>query len=303
MEDPLNLKIKFKCNQKSCFSLENLIIENYKEGYTCCGHCGFIIENQIISTEKEWRDFEGDPTVRDRIGSKDDVYNIDNTFTTINDMKLQRVNIMTQKNQRVTNKTLNCYKLIRVISGLYGLPELIQKDVLEICKDVYAKNISKRDKIIVGISFMISFRKQNLFRSWREIEKMTSVKAKILSKYFNQYKMTLEKTDDIIISFNKISQYLHRRLMSFGVNFQNSNQICQVYEKYKNVDIFDNQNPDFIMSILIYLVQNNIILDNSLLPLESDLSKFLTKNSIEISLSRLKEASIKFINYQRTIKE
>lgn len=115
------------------------IVDDWKEGVRVCRNCGLQVQGQLISTNREWREFEGgEGAEKNRVGGPDDAEAAGGLSTTTTDGSLVHSNIeKTTDEGKVNFKVMEGTNLIsRLCKQQLSYPEKVESKANEIFKRV-----------------------------------------------------------------------------------------------------------------------------------------------------------------------
>ncbi|CAJ0760005.1 10540_t:CDS:2 [Entrophospora sp. SA101] len=227
-----DLNIKLACSQ--CNNQRPKIIEEYTSGDLVCGDCGLVLEDRIIDTSSEWRNFanndEGnnDPS---RVGalvfdgeqldatiiSKTNSYTSSSKFASDDQSFSRKTNL--SKIQANMNKD-SLRQPFKEIDSMCSLLDL-KKDVSDTSKQLYKRIVdeklfrSRKDKnYVFATCIYIACRIKKVGRTMLEISSATQVLKTEIVKCFSVLTKTFELNLGVMTSEDLITRFCNRLQLS-----------------------------------------------------------------------------------------
>lgn len=251
------------CGQKK-------IVLDAKIGELCCSHCGFVISENSVNIEAEWKSFSGDTRNTVRVGGPSSIVIHDMGLSTIIGVKNQDV-----KGKPISSVMKNSFNRLRRQSGRVQFGSSKDKNFAQAFKEMnnlkmklaipdsviktaayrYRKAVEvgltrgRTINAMVGACVYYACRNAEISRSLADVGKTIDISRKDLTKCYRRLLIEFEMSvppPNPFISVSKIANVL-------GFSEKAKRKAMELLEKEKNVGGVEGRDPNGLAAAVLYI--------------------------------------------------
>ncbi|KAF9090689.1 transcription initiation factor IIB [Mortierella sp. GBA35] len=255
----VDLNIALKC--PDCKIIPPNISEEFSSGDLVCADCGLVLGDRIVDTRSEWRTFandEGDDP--SRVGSAaNPLLNGPQLDTIISqkdggsgaskDLNRTHGRVTAVKGER---NLLQAYKDISAMCEAIGLPKLVSDIAKQIFKRAEDEKLlrGKPTENVIAACIFIACRQEGVHRTFKEIEALTQVSKKeisrcfkVLSDNFQETKVPATASEDLIARFCN----------NLGLTMDVEKAAVELTKKAKDIMTLNGKAPASIAAACVFM--------------------------------------------------
>src|SRR3989344_4474104 len=236
-----------------------------KKGETVCRSCGFVLDDNAVDTEAEYRNFEDSDTDRRRtgspvsftkadmgtstqVGSKSDVYNL----PVGQRRKVLRMQQWQQRSSTSLERNLK-YALVELkrVASLLNIPPSIEEEAARIYNLAVRKSLVRgraMESVVVGAIYIAS-RRFNLPRSLNEICKLTSANKREVGKTYRFIARSLT----IKLLPSGPADYIPKFANKLSFNSTTQTKAVEILKKAQNIELTSGRGPVGLAAASLYV--------------------------------------------------